>query len=68
MREMDGKGGSEGDYLREAAVVAAAGKLAIHVDAAFPLARAGDAQEENRNGCTQGKIILIVNAAEADRK
>jgi NADPH:quinone reductase-like Zn-dependent oxidoreductase len=68
MREMDGKGGSEGDYLREAAVVAAAGKLSIHVDASFPLAKAGDAQEENRNGGTQGKIILIVNAVEANRK
>jgi NADPH:quinone reductase-like Zn-dependent oxidoreductase len=68
MREMDGKGGSEGDFLREAAAVAASGKLSINVDSRFPLARAGDAQEENRNGGTQGKIILIVNAAEADRK
>lgn len=68
MREMDGRGGSEGDYLREAAAVAASGKLAIHVDATFPLARAGEAQEENRNGGTQGKIILIVNAAEAGRR
>jgi NADPH:quinone reductase-like Zn-dependent oxidoreductase len=68
MRESDGKGGSEGDYLREAASVAASGKLAIHVDATFPLARAADAQEENRNGGTQGKIILIVDAGQADRK
>ncbi len=68
MREMDGKGGSEGDYLREAAAVAASGKLTINVDATFSLARAGDAQEENRNGGTQGKIILIVNAAEAEKK
>lgn len=68
MREMDGKGGSEGDYLREAAAIAASGKLAIHVDATFPLARAGDAQEENRNGGTQGKIILIVDAGQADKK
>lgn len=45
-----------------------AGKLTVNVDATFPLEKAGAAQEENRNGGTQGKIVLIINPAEANKK
>jgi NADPH:quinone reductase-like Zn-dependent oxidoreductase len=68
MAGMQGSGPTEGDFIREAVAVAAAGKLVINVDATFPLSEAGAAQEENRNGGTQGKIILIVNAAEAGKR
>ena len=37
-----------------------AGKIDVHVDATFPLARAADAQELNREGHTRGKIVLVV--------
>lgn len=44
------------------------GKFVINVDRTFPLAKAFDAQEENRNGGTQGKIILVVDVAQANKK
>ncbi len=39
------------------------GKVKVHVDATFPLARAADAQELNREGHTRGKIVLVVGDA-----
>jgi NADPH:quinone reductase-like Zn-dependent oxidoreductase len=56
------------DTMTEVLRLANEGKFVINVDATFPLARAYDAQEENRNGGTQGKIVLLVNAAEANKK
>lgn len=48
--------------------LANAGKLTVAIDARFPLEQAAAAQEENRNGGTQGKIVLIVDEASAGRK
>lgn len=59
---------SESDLLAEVGRLAEAGKLSVHVDATFALAQAAQAQEENRNGGTQGKIILDVVAAQAKQK
>ena len=47
--------------LRELAALIEAGKLKIHVDESFPLERAGEAQERNREGHTRGKIVLAVS-------
>lgn len=52
---------SEGDYLRPVAKLIEAGKFTVHIDKTYPLARAADAQEYNRSGHTEGKIILIVS-------
>jgi NADPH:quinone reductase-like Zn-dependent oxidoreductase len=43
-------------------------KFSIHIDKSFPLERAGDAQELSRQGHTEGKIVLIVDPAQASRK
>lgn len=51
--------------LEEVARLAEAGQLTVHVDQTFPLAEAYAAQEENRNGGTQGKIVLIVDPEHA---
>jgi len=51
--------------LQEIARLAEAGKLIVSVDQTFPLAQAYQAQEENRNGGTQGKIILVVDPEHA---
>lgn len=59
---------SESDLLAEVGKLAEAGKLLVHIDATFALAQAAQAQEENRNGGTQGKIILDVVAAQAKQK
>ncbi|MFT3752525.1 MAG: NADP-dependent oxidoreductase [Paludibacter sp.] len=61
-------GPTDVNVIDEVAKLASDGKLSINVDASFPLEKAFDAQEENRNGGTQGKIILIVNATEAGKK
>ena len=52
---------SEGDYLRPVARLIDAGKFTVHIDKTYPLARAADAQEYNRSGHTEGKIILVVS-------
>jgi NADPH:quinone reductase-like Zn-dependent oxidoreductase len=41
-----------------------AGSIDVHVDATFPLERAGEAQELNREGHTRGKIVLVVRQEE----
>lgn len=59
---------SEGELLTEVAKLADAGRFQVNVDAGFPLERAAAAQEENRNGGTQGKIIIDVAAVQAKQK
>jgi NADPH:quinone reductase-like Zn-dependent oxidoreductase len=62
----EGSGGTEVLHLRRIAVPrAGAGRLRVHVDRTFPLARAADAQEFNRAGHTEGKVILVVDPAHA---
>ncbi len=61
-------GPSEGQLLAEVGKLASEGKYKVNVDASFPLEKAADAQEENRNGGTSGKIIIVVDAANASKK
>jgi NADPH:quinone reductase-like Zn-dependent oxidoreductase len=64
-----GPGGpSEGDMLSAVAKLAAAGKFKVHVDLTYPLEQAAEAQEYNRAGHSEGKDILIVDAAKANTK
>ncbi len=60
--------GVDRSIFEEAASLAGAGKLNVHIDKTFPLAQAAEAQIYGEQGRTQGKISLIVNAAEAGRK
>jgi len=46
---------SEGELLRQVGALAAAGKSVVHVDKDFPLERAADAQDFNREGHTQAR-------------
>jgi NADPH:quinone reductase-like Zn-dependent oxidoreductase len=63
-----GGGQEEGNAVRAEVVrLIEAGKLTVNVDATFPLQQAYEAQEENRKGGTQGKVVLIVDAANAGR-
>jgi NADPH:quinone reductase-like Zn-dependent oxidoreductase len=59
---------STSEVLAEVVKLADAGKFSINVDATFPLAKAFDAQEKNRNGGTQGKIVLAVDPVKAGQK
>jgi NADPH:quinone reductase-like Zn-dependent oxidoreductase len=52
----------------EVGTLATTGKLKVKVEATFPLAQARQAQELGERGHTEGKIVLIVNAAKANRK
>ncbi len=52
----------------EVASLAAAGKLDVHIDKAFPLARASEAQAYSKAGHAEGKIILLVDAESAEQK
>lgn len=61
-------GPTEGQLLAEVGKLAGEGKYKVNVDATFPLEKAADAQEENRNGGTSGKIIVVVDAAQASKK
>jgi NADPH:quinone reductase-like Zn-dependent oxidoreductase len=64
-----GPGGpSEGEMLAAVAKLAAEGKFKIHVDLTYPLEQAAEAQEYNRAGHSEGKDILIVDAAKANTK
>jgi NADPH:quinone reductase-like Zn-dependent oxidoreductase len=49
------------DLMQRVAELAVAGKLSIHVSRTFPIEQAADAQEYNRQGHTEGKVILIMN-------
>lgn len=48
--------------------LAADGTLRVKVDRAYPLAQAGQAQVFGEEGHTEGKIVLEVDAAQANRK
>jgi NADPH:quinone reductase-like Zn-dependent oxidoreductase len=61
-------GPSEGDMLAAVAKLAAEGKFKVHVDLTYPLEQAAEAQEYNRAGHSEGKDILIVDAAKANSK
>ena len=66
-----GPGGSQEQddaVMAEVVRLVEAGNLTVNVDATFPLEKAYEAQEENRKGTTQGKIILIVDADHAGRQ
>ena len=63
-----GRGIGGVEALAAMSELAHAGLVRVNVDETFPLAEAGAAQEENRNGGTQGKIILIVDEAKANSK
>jgi NADPH:quinone reductase-like Zn-dependent oxidoreductase len=64
-----GPGGpSEGELLSAVAKLAAEGKFKVHVDLTYPLEQAAEAQEYNRAGHSEGKDILIVDAAKANSK
>jgi NADPH:quinone reductase-like Zn-dependent oxidoreductase len=52
---------SDGYYLKEVAKLIESGKFKIHIDKTYPLASAAEAQEYNRAGHTEGKIVLIVS-------
>jgi NADPH:quinone reductase-like Zn-dependent oxidoreductase len=52
----------------EVGALAATGRLKVKVDKALPLAQALQAQELGEQGHTEGKIVLIVDAANANRR
>ncbi len=54
--------------FEEVGRLAATGQLNVHLDKVFPLAEAGEAQRYSEQGRTQGKIGLIVDPQNADRK
>lgn len=56
-------GATEAELLEQVRQLADEGKYRINVDRTFPLARAGDAQEYNREGHTTGKVVLVVEHA-----
>jgi NADPH:quinone reductase-like Zn-dependent oxidoreductase len=64
--------GSAADVERniydEVGSLAASGKLRVKVDKAFPLEQAAQAQEFGEQGHTEGKIVLVVDPAKANRK
>jgi NADPH:quinone reductase-like Zn-dependent oxidoreductase len=47
--------------------LAVAGKLSMHVSRTFPIEHAADAQEYNRQGHTEGKVILIMSPKAQER-
>jgi NADPH:quinone reductase-like Zn-dependent oxidoreductase len=54
--------------FEEVGKLADSGKLNVYIDMSFPLAQAGDAQTYSEQGRTQGKISLIVDPLNADRR
>lgn len=52
----------------EVASLVSAGTLKIKIDKSFPLANAAQAQAYSKAGHAEGKIILIVDPAQAERK
>src|ERR1700690_598917 len=53
--------------FEEVELLATTGKLRVKVEKTFPLAQAAEAQQLGEQGHTEGKIVLIVNAAKANR-
>jgi NADPH:quinone reductase-like Zn-dependent oxidoreductase len=56
-------GPNNAEAFAEINKLAAAGKFSIKVEKIFPLAQAGQAQEFNRSGHAEGKIILATQTA-----
>jgi NADPH:quinone reductase-like Zn-dependent oxidoreductase len=52
----------------EVASLVSAGKLKVNIDKSFPLADASQARAYSKDGHAEGKIVLIVDAAQAERK
>jgi NADPH:quinone reductase-like Zn-dependent oxidoreductase len=52
----------------QVASLASAGKLEVNIDKSFPLADASQAQAYSMAGHAEGKIILLVDAAQAERR
>ena len=52
----------------QVASLASAGKLKVNIDKSFPLADASEAQAYSMAGHAEGKIILIVDAEQAERR
>jgi NADPH:quinone reductase-like Zn-dependent oxidoreductase len=56
-----------GIYEQVASLVSA-GRLEVNIDKSFPLADASKAQAYGKAGHTEGKVILVVDAAKAEQK
>ena len=52
----------------QVASLVSAGKLEVNIDKSFPLADAAQARAYSMDGHAEGKIILVVDAAQAERK
>ena len=59
---------TDAELLTEIGNLAQAGKLKLHVDATYPLEQAAIAQDKNHEGSTEGKVVLLVDAARAKQK
>jgi len=55
-------------FYEQLTSLVSAGKLKINVDEKYPLADAMKAQAYSKAGHAEGKIILIVDAAQAEKK
>jgi NADPH:quinone reductase-like Zn-dependent oxidoreductase len=60
--------GTDRSVIDEVSSLAESGKLKIKVDKTFPLSQAAEAQQWGEQGHTEGKIVLIVDAAKASTK
>jgi NADPH:quinone reductase-like Zn-dependent oxidoreductase len=52
----------------QVASLVSAGKLEVNIDKSFPLADASQARAYSMDGHAEGKIILVVDAAQAERR
>ena len=59
---------SQKSVYDEVGVLAGSGRLKVNLEKTFPLEQAGAAQALGEEGHTEGKIILIVDAAKAGQK
>jgi NADPH:quinone reductase-like Zn-dependent oxidoreductase len=64
----DAQPGMQSSVLQEVGTLASTGKLKVKVDKTFPLAQAAQAQELSQQGHAEGKIVLVVDQAKANRK
>lgn len=65
---VDAPRGNQEQTVKQVAKLASEGKYVLKIDKTYPLAEAAKAQEDNRAGHTQGKIILIVDESRANKK
>lgn len=47
--------------------MAEAGQYKVHIEKTYPLEQAAAAQEDNRTGATQGKIVLAITPQSKQR-